>query len=375
MPFHFKTIEDVGDVRGKRVILRVDFNVPNENGAISDDFRIRKTLPTINFLREKGAKIFLIGHFGSDKDETMRNIADYCRKYFPAVFAQSIEEAGALDLKEGEAVLLENLRLLSHGEISNDPKFAEELSSLGDVYVNEAFSVSHRSHASIVGVPKLLPSYAGLLFADEVKILSKAFNPPHPFIFVSGGKKAETKTPLIDRFFNLADKLFIGGALANDFFVAKGYSVGVSNVSKDVPIKNEWLNNPKLVLPKEVIIDDGKVKKEVPVKLVTKTDKIVDAGGSFIEELKTDLKGAKLVIWNGPLGLCEEGLCLATDSVAEAITSSDAFTIVGGGDTVSEIDHLGLVSKFSFVSTGGGAMLDFLAEETLPGIEALEKGL
>lgn len=372
MPFRFKKIEEIGDVKGKRVIIRVDFNVPCADGKIFDDFRVRKTLPTINFLRDGGAKIFLISHFGSEQDESIKILADYCQKYFPVIFSDSIESARAIEPARGEVVLLENLRRLGVGEENNDPSFAEELASLGEIYVNEAFSVSHRSHASIVGVPKFRPSFAGLLFSKEVENLSKAFKPDHPFIFVSGGKKAETKIPLIEKFFSSADKIFVGGVLANDFLRFEGFSVGQSTISKDVLIKSEWIGSPKLVLPTDVVVDRNGKKIEVAATAVAESDKIVDAGESFVKELRISLKDAKLVIWNGPLGLCEGGFCLGTDSVAEAITDSKAFSIVGGGDTEAEIDALGLVSKFSFISTGGGAMLQFLAKETLPGIEALE---
>lgn len=353
--------------------MLVDFNVPHEGIVVKDDFRIRKILPSINFLMEKGAKIFLLSHIGSEKNESLRFVAEYCQKFFPTTFAESIELAKSIDLKDGEIVMLENVRLLSDGEIANDPQFAEKLASLGDIYVNEAFSLSHRPHASVIGVSKLLPSYAGLLFAEEVKMLSKAFEPAHPFILVFGGKKAETKTPLIERFVFSADKIFVGGALANDFLKAKGFSVGRSTVSINSLINKEWLHNPKIILPRNVIVDNGKARRETPIESVGASDKIVDAGISFTEELKTRLIGAKLVIWNGPLGLCEDGMCLGTDSVAEAIAESGAFTIVGGGDTVSEIDNLGLESKFSFVSTGGGAMLEFLAKGTLPGIEIMKR--
>lgn len=372
MPFHFKTIEEIGNVKSKKVLLLVDFNVPHEGQFIKDDFRIKKVLPTINFLRKNGAKIFLLSHIGSDKNESLEFVAKYCEKYFPVKFTKSIEKAKSIDLKEGEAVLIENVRILSKGEVANDSKFAESMASLGDIYVNEAFSLSHRSHASVTGIPKFLPSYSGFLFADEVKNLSKAFNPEHPFILVFGGKKAETKTPLIERFISSADKLFVGGALANDFFKAKGFSVGESTLSENGLIKEEWLNSPKLFLPEDVIVENKGKRKEILIESINESDKIVDAGASFIEELRNSFIDAKLVIWNGPLGLCEDGLCVGTDSVAEAITNSDAFTIVGGGDTVLEVDNLGLESKFSFVSTGGGAMLDFLATGSLPGIKALE---
>lgn len=362
----------MGDIKGKRVLTLVDFNVPNKDGAVKDDFRIRKTLPTINFLRGKGAKIFLLSHIGSDKDESLRFIARYCERYFPVTFAESVEEAKSIDLNEKEVILLENVRLLSKGEVANDPKFSARLASLGDCYVNEAFSLSHRPHSSVIGVPKLLPSYAGFLFSEEVATLAKAFNPSHPFVLVLGGKKAETKIPLIERFISSADKIFVGGALANDFLRAKGFSVGKSVVSKSALIKKEWLDNPKLVLPRDVVVDDGAAEKEVAANAAEGTARIVDAGKSFIEELKSVLGGARLAIWNGTLGICEEGFNLGTDSAAEAIVSSGAFTIAGGGDTVSEIDKISLADRFSFVSTGGGAMLEFLADGTLPGIAVLE---
>ena len=357
--FNFKTINEIEDIKGKRVLVRVDFNVPVTDGAVSDDFRIRKSLPTINFLREKGAKIFLAGHFGSERDESMKAVADYCKKYFPVVFAETIEKAKNLNINAGETVLLENLRLLGKGETDNNLDFATDLASLADIYINEAFSVSHRAHASIVGVPKILPSYAGLLFAEEVAILSKTFSPEHPFIFVSGGKKSGTKIPLIDKFLHSADRLFIGGALANDFLKAKGLNVGQSTISENPEIKKEWLESSKLILPKDVIVDRVGKKIEISSEKVLAEDKIVDAGDSFVKELRVALKEARLVVWNGPLGLCEDGFCLGTDNVASAIADSKAFSIVGGGDTEAQIDSIGLMPKFSFVSNGGGGKPDF----------------
>jgi phosphoglycerate kinase len=343
-----KSIKNV-NVKGKKVLLRVDFNVPVEKGKILDDFDIIKTLPTINFLKKKGAKIILISHT-SKKGGTLRPMAKYLKiRFVPAL------KLG--NLKNGEVVLLENIRNFK-GEESNDPEFAKKLAGLGDIFVNEAFGVSHRKHASIIGIPKYLPSYMGLLFENELKSLEKIFKPSHPFLLILGGIKFESKLGVLEKFINVADKIFIGGALSNNFFRAQGINIGRSFYEPEVNIK-KYLKSPKIILP---------------IDLKTKNGMILDMGQGTINSLLKLIKEAKFILWNGPLGDYEKsGFEKGTLEIARAIARSSAQSIIGGGDTVAAIRKFNIpLGKFSFVSTAGGALLEFLARGTLPGIKALK---
>ena len=352
------------DPKGKRVILRVDFNVLFGNGRMEDLYRINKTIPTIEYLREKGAKIILISHLSAGKNGSLSLVADYLNskasfqiKFIKEKNISEIKKEIA-EMKDGEIVLLENVRK-HKGEEDNDPEFAKSLSELGDVYVNDAFSASHRNHASIVGLPKLLPSFAGFLFEEEVKGLQSAFSPEHPFLFIVGGIKMETKLGVLDKFISLADNIFIGGALANGFLKAKGFDIGDSVTSEKMPI-DKYLDHPKVIFPEDVRKKD---------------DKIYDIGEKTIIKLLPFIQSAKFILWNGPMGNIEEGdFDKGTKIIAEAVAKSKAKTVVGGGDTVAVINEMGLLDKFSFVSTAGGAMLEFLATGTLPGIEAIMGG-
>jgi phosphoglycerate kinase len=374
-----KTIRDIEYVDGVKVLVRADFNVPIKNGAVGDDFRIRAALPTIDFLIKKGAVVILISHLESNDgtNPSLAPIAKHLEKLGREVtfikdvkHAHQIIEAGA---KSGTLFLLENIRF-SDGEKNNDPKFAKELASLADVYVNEAFPVSHRAHASIVGVPKFLPSYAGLQFEKEVSHLSKAFSPGHPFIFVLGGAKFDTKLPLIARFSTIADTIFLGGALGNDALVAKGVSVGASKVSNGTVDISAMVSQPNIILPVDATIQDHSSKG---IYAIGATDAILDAGPKTLALVGEKINTAKFILWNGPLGPYEDGYVEGTESVAKMIADrtqadSSVVSMVGGGDTLAAIANLGIEDKFTFVSSGGGAMLDFLAKGTLPGIEALE---
>src|ERR1035437_6057979 len=385
-----KTIKDIEVLKGVKVLVRVDYNVPVANGVVVDDFRIRKSLQTISFLKEKGARIILISHIESGEktssgEPSLQPVADQLKKLgVTCTFVDNYRNANIVveTLVDGDIVLLENLRV-NPGEKKNDPAFAKALASLADIYINEAFPVSHRAHASVVGVPGFLPSYAGFVFADEVAHLSAAFTPKHPFIFILGGAKFETKLPLIEKFMKNADKVFVGGALANNFFKEKGLNVGTSLISPEDFNLKRYFNDPKLLLPIDVVVSDGtdvpKIKRIVEV---SDGDTIMDAGPKTTALLQGLLseKPAQ-VLWNGPLGAYEKGFKQPTIDLAKAIAESSAHdgvnTIVGGADTLATISDIKEVtgktieSDFSFVSTGGGAMLDFLANGTLPGIEAL----
>ena len=369
-----KNLHDIEYLQDVRVLVRVDFNVPIKNGMVADDYRIRMALPTIEFLRSKGAKVVLMSHI-EVKDGEKATLEPVARQLVtlgvPVTFCKNFVNAfdDVNDLTSGGCILLENLRLFP-GEKTNDPKFAKELASLGDIYVNEAFSASHREHASIVGVPSIIPGYAGLQLEREVLQLSKAFNPSHPFLFILGGAKFETKIPLLEKFVKEADTIFVGGALANDFYKAKGYEVGKSLVSeKNVDI-SKYLNDTKIVVPSDVVDEDHKT---FSAGQLSSDQKIMDAGPESINALREKVDSASFVLWNGPLGLYEAGYKDATLAVAKMISARgrNITSIVGGGDTLAAIATLGVQDEFTFVSTAGGAMLDFLAQGTLPGIEAL----
>ncbi|MDE2233318.1 MAG: phosphoglycerate kinase [Patescibacteria group bacterium] len=373
-----RSITEIEYFDGVKILVRADFNVPIKNGAVTDDFRIRTALPTINFLCEKGAKVILMSHLEVKEGEkaTLAPVAEVLKKLGREVkFISNIRDANEFidhELDNGQCVLLENLRL-NEGEKKNDRKFAEELASLADIFVNEAFSACHRKHASIVGVPQFLPSYAGFQLEKEVKNLSQAFNPAHPFIFILSGAKFETKLPLLEKFLRIADTVFVGGALANDIFKAKGYETGRSVVSDGSVDLSKYLSNPKLTVPVDVVIENNEIKAP---NLLGKDEKIVDAGPATVESLRGKINAAKFILWNGPLGLYEDGFTAATAGVTRIVAdhtseNKNVMSIVGGGDTVAAIESLGISDKFTFLSTGGGAMLDFLAQGNLPGIEAL----
>lgn len=359
-------------MKGKKVLLRVDLNVPVKNGVVDDTFRIIKTLPTIEKLREEGAKVILLSHV-SKKDGSLRPVSEYLRNYFPLKFVEDVYKAKEVvdSMDDTEVVLFENLRKWD-GEESNDPSFAKHLASFGDLYINEAFAASHREHASIVGIPKYLPSEAGDLLKKEQEELSKAFNPEHPFIFVLGGVKFSTKMPLIKKFLKRADSVYVVGALMNDIYKAQGLEVGKSVVDDSFDPDMSIVDDPNFYLPTDLVVEEA--DKNVEIKKpneVLPTDIIMDIGPESLEAIHEDILNCKFVLWNGPLGNYEKGYGEGTKELAHRISESGKDSVIGGGDTISVVSKLNLLDTFSFVSTAGGAMLDFLANETLPGIEAL----
>lgn len=348
------------NIRGKTILLRVDFNVPLKNGKVEDDFRIKKALPTIKFLQKKGAKIILITHLGKG-GESLAPVAKVLNKFVkvkfvPEIFGKQVDQVIS-KMKNGDVVLLQNLRN-DEGEKECSKIFALNLAKFGDIYINEAFPVSHREDASMVLLPKILPSYAGLQLEEEVKNLSHTFKKQkRPFLFILGGAKFSTKIPLIQKYLKLADYVFVGGALANDFLKAKGYNIGKSLVSDNNFGIEKLLKNKKLILPTD---------------FVKKDEIILDIGEESVKNLASLIKKSKLILWNGPLGKYEDGGALATKKILKLVADSKAESIIGGGDTVALISKMKMEKKFSFISTGGGATLDFLANGTLPGIKALE---
>jgi phosphoglycerate kinase len=358
---------------GKRVLLRLDLNLPLSGETVAADFRLRRTLPTLEFLKKSAAQILVLSHL-SDPAATLRPIVAHLNKFMPAAFVSSPVEAGRVLARAPAAsiTVLENLRR-DPGEEENSAELAKRLAQLGEIFVNDAFSASHRQHASIVSLPSLLPSYAGLLFEEEVKNLSRLFAPVQPFVVVLGGLKFSTKLPLIEKFLPIAEQIFIGGALAHSFFKELGYEIGRSVVDENTPIIRPLLENKKIVLPEDVLVESD--CRQITIKNVRQTlptDKIIDCGQEFLQRIGAAAARAQTLLWNGPLGTFESGLAPGTEKLAELISQSNTFSVVGGGDTVAAVSGLGLLDKFSFVSTAGGAMLDFLATGTLPGIEALQ---
>ena len=314
---------------GKRVLLRLCVNVPMDGERIADDFRIQKVLPTLKFLLEKGAVVTIISHLGSDGSQSLAPIEKYLCELLSVPSAKQ-----AL----GTLVIRGNLRI-NPGEKVNDESFARELAKDQDVYVNEDFPASNREHASIVGVPKFLPSFVGLQFEQEVERLSRFLSPQEPCVVILGGAKLSTKMPMINAFLPKAEKIFLGSFFAT--------------VADDIP------KNPKVILPVDVVRQDGA---------------IVDSGPEALAAMITAVSKAKSIIWNGPIGKFEVGFSQTTNNLAQAIAANTwAETVVGGGDSIAAIKALNIMDKFGFVSTGGGAMLDFLAHGTLPGIEAILK--
>ncbi|MDP2651803.1 MAG: phosphoglycerate kinase [bacterium] len=356
-----RSVRDIPFFENIPILVRAALNVPLENGAVASAYRLRRALPTITFLSERGARVILISHIGEKGTETLAPVAYALGEIIPGVSfcSETIgpkARAAIRDMAPGHILVLENLRR-NKGEQMNDRAFAKELAALADIFVEDSFDTCHRVHASIVGVPELLPSYAGLLLEDEIDELSRALAPKHPALAVIGGMKFRTKEAVLEKLLATYDHVFVGGALANDFLKASGKDIGKSLVSgADEGMLKKLLGNPKLVLPIDSI-----VANEI----------IVDHGPGTRALLASLAQKAKTILWNGPLGNYENGFVDTTDAFARAVATSRAYSVIGGGDTVAAIEHLGLVSQFSFVSTGGGAMLQFLATGTLPGIEAL----
>jgi len=369
-----RTIKELKKLKGKRVLLRLGLNAAIKDDKVIGGYRIKQIIPTISYLKNKGAKVIIIGHIGREKDETLKPVADYINRKTKIGFVPILHDENlpniVENMKEGTAIMLQNLRS-DAGEMKNSIAFAKYLASFGDIYVNDAFSVSHRKHASVVLLPKLLPCYIGPQFEREIKNLSMAVKPSRPFLFILGGAKPSTKMPLIKKFLKEADFVFVGGALANNFFKEMGLEVGKSLIEKGDFKLRLLLKNKKLTLPIDVIVGNKKVSTKKPEK-VKKSEIIYDTGPDTIKELEKLIKKSKFILWNGPLGNYEKGFDCGTKKLLSILAKSSAKTIIGGGDTLTVAFNMKLHNKFTFVSTGGGAMLDFLAGSKLPGIEAIK---
>lgn len=391
--FNKKTVRDI-NVAGKRVLVRVDYNVPLEKGEVADDTRIRATLPTIRYLREKGAKIILVTHLGRPggkvvPDLRLDPVAEALSRLL-GVDVKKVDETvdgqareAVENLEEGEVLLLENIRFNCE-EKANDIEFAQKLASLADVFVNDAFGSAHRAHASTVGVPRYLPAVAGFLMEKELIQLSNLLeNPQRPFYAVLGGNKVSTKIGVIKRFLQIVETIFLGGGMCFTFLKAKGYSVGNSIVQEDFLeeatciLKRVENDETKLKLPVDVVvsqeINSQAEWKVVPVDSIPDGWMGLDIGPQTIASYQETLGDASTIFWNGPMGVFEiEAFATGTKAIAETLAESKATTIVGGGDSDAALRKFNLEGKVTFISTGGGACLKFLEGVELPGLEVLE---
>lgn len=375
-----KTIRDIPELKNIPVLVRCALNVPIADGKVAGSFRLRRALPTIEFLTKKRARVILMGHIGEKGTETLHPVYEAMKEFIPQlqfcpVSTGPIAREAIRSLPAGGVLMLENLRR-HRGEVMNDENFAKELASLADVFVEDSFDVCHRSHASVVGVPAFLPAYAGLLVEEEIKELSLALRPKSPSLAIIGGAKFSTKEPVLKRLLTLYDHVFVGGALANDFMKARGLPVGKSLISSvgDTEV-DTLLLNPKLLLPLDYSVapvgaqhEDARIAR---IDSIEDNEAILDDGPETIAMLTSYVEPAKTILWNGPLGNYENGFTDGTESLARVIAKNGAHSIVGGGDTVAAIEKVKVGDRFSFISTGGGAMLDYLANGSLPGIDVL----
>jgi phosphoglycerate kinase len=380
------TIRDV-DWAGRRAIVRVDFNVPLEGDRITDDTRIRAAVPTIEALRSAGASVVLMSHLGRPKGQrdpkyTLAPVAAHLGVTLQSDCVGPEVEAAVRALRPGEVTLLENLRFHPEEE-ANDPEFARQLAALGDVYVNDAFGTAHRAHASTEGIAHFLPAVAGLLLERELSALGRALaDPERPFVTILGGAKVSDKIGVIENLLDRVDTLIIGGGMANTFLLAQGYHIGKSLAEQDkADLARQLLERAHdrgehIALPVDVIVAP-QMSADVPhrnvgVEEVPEHEAIFDIGPLTAGHYRASLAGARTIVWNGPMGVFEiEPFAAGTRAVAEAVAESDAFTIVGGGDSVAAIEEAGLADRISHVSTGGGASLEFLEGRVLPGVAAL----
>jgi phosphoglycerate kinase len=383
------------EVKGKKVFVRVDFNVPmNESRQITDDTRIRAALPTIRFLREKGARVILASHLGRPKGKvdpefSLAPAAAALAALLGAPVAITPDCVGAETLAatnklaDGEVLLLENLRFHAEEE-KNDPAFAQQLADLADFYVNDAFGSAHRAHASTEGIAHLLPSAAGFLMDKEIEIMGKALAAPErPFVAIIGGAKVSDKIAVIENLLTKVDTLIIGGGMANTFLKAKGYEVGKSLLEADkvelaASLLKQAEGKVRVLLPEDVIAAEefsATAKHRVTAaEAIAAGESALDIGPRTREVFAAAVREAKTVIWNGPMGVFEmEPFAGGTRAVAQALAESGAVTIVGGGDSVAAVELMGLSDKITHISTGGGASLEFLEGKVLPGVAALVK--
>lgn len=389
--FNKKTVQDI-DVRGKKVLVRVDFNVPIRDGKVGDDTRIQAALPTINYLLDNGASLVLCSHLGRPKGEfqaefSLRPVAEYLGKLLdqPVAFSEDCigpkAEQAASQLKPGEILVLENTRFHA-GEKKNDPAMAKQLAELADVYVNDAFGSAHRAHASTEGVANYLPGVAGFLMEKEIRYLGQAIeDPARPFLAILGGAKISDKIGVIKNLLGKADQVLIGGGMANTFFKAQGYPIGDSLVEDEaLDVARELIKSAEnqLRLPVDVVIaddfsDDARVKT-MSMGPIPDGWRILDIGPETVANFGKLISEAGTVAWNGPMGVFElPSFAVGTNGIAAAVAESNATSIIGGGDSVAAVKQAGLADNVTHISTGGGASLEMLEGKTLPGLAALQE--
>lgn len=390
-----KTIEDI-ELKGKKVLMRVDFNVPMKDGAVGDDNRMVQALPTIKYVLDHEGKLILFSHLGRVKTEedkegkSMAPVAEHLSellgqevRFVPETRGEALENA-IDELSEGEVLLFENTRfedIDGKKESGNDPELGKYWASLGDVFVNDAFGTAHRAHASNVGISENIDeAVAGFLLEKELKFLGDAVNDPErPFVAILGGAKVSDKIDVIESLLQKADKVLIGGGMAYTFLKAQGYGIGKSLLEEDkIPLAKELLERAgdKLVLPSDIVVADDFSEdantKVVAINEIPDDWEGLDCGPATVEAFKEILDDAKTVVWNGPMGVFEmNAFAKGTNGVCKAIADSDAISIVGGGDSASAAKNSGFADKFSHISTGGGASMQFLEGKELPGVAAL----
>ncbi|MGB3683009.1 MAG: phosphoglycerate kinase [Rubrobacteraceae bacterium] len=384
-----KSVRDL-DLQGKRVLVRVDFNVPLKDGEVTDDTRIERALPNIRYLLSEGAKPLLISHLGRPKGERNPDFAmDPVAKRLGELLGEPVKKLNSAVGDEAEkelqdwdgegVVLLENSRFYP-GETKNDDELSEGLAALADLYVNDAFGAAHRAHATTVGVAERLPSAAGLLMEAELDYLDSVLEDPEsPFVAILGGAKVSDKIGVIESLLGVADTLLIGGAMCFTFFKAQGYEVGSSLVEEDYLDEAKRLMEKagdKLVLPVDVIaaakMEEDAEKQTVGVDEIPEGWMGLDVGPQTVESFREHLSGAKTVFWNGPMGVFEmDAFAKGTEGVARAVAESDATSVIGGGDSVAAVNKLGLEGEMSHISTGGGASLEYVEGKELPGVAVL----
>jgi phosphoglycerate kinase len=388
-----RSIRQLKNLRGKKIFLRVDFNVPIKNGKIREDYKIKSALSTINYLQERGASLIIATHLGDPAGRyeeaysvkpVVRRLRSLLQK--PVKFlSQTIgpqTTAAIAKMAPGDMVMLENLRF-NQGEYDNDPKFARALADLADIYVNDAFAVCHRNQASVAAIKKYLPAYAGRLLEGEVLALHKILKPKKPLVVVMGGAKIATKAPLISQLHPAAERILIGGALANNFFKYQGWTVGRSLVDSGSAalLKKFFVRkklDPKIILPPDVVVRDRKGHARVVASdQVKATDNILDIGPRTIATFAAYIKSAATLVWNGPLGQFEEpNFKHGTLSIATLIaarSSGRAYGVVGGGETIEALKLTKMEEYVDWVSTAGGAMLTYLGGEAMPGLQGIVK--
>jgi phosphoglycerate kinase len=379
-----RTLDDLGDIAGKRVLVRVDFNVPLDEGKVRDDLRMKRALPTLEALRERGAKLLLVSHFGRPKDHepefSLRPIAKHAETLLGAevIFAEDID-----DVPDGDIVMLENIRF-HKGETKNDDALSQKLAGLADYYVNDAFGTSHRAHSSTEGIVKYVEhSAAGLLFQAEVDTINRVMARPHrPFLAIIGGAKVTDKIGVIEKFVERADVVLLGGAMATPFLKALGHDIGDSLCEESGveparhALEADGYPNGKLRLPHDLVIAD-KFASRAEVRIIQGVDvpegwMQLDIGSRTRTSYVAEIRNARTIFWNGPIGAYEhKSFAAGSLAIAQAMAQTDAVTIVGGGDSGAAVAEFGLPRSMTHVSTGGGASLQLIEEEPLPGLDAL----